>query len=78
MCDFSNADIFLRSALYSATTCYELGQLHQLLMSQEDAGKRGNNLHLQKSRRLKRVRQNTQAYKNDPQEILAFTAVANK
>ena len=37
MCNFSNADTFLRSALYSATTCYKLGRLHQLLASQEDA-----------------------------------------
>ena len=36
MCDFSNADTFLRSALSSATTCYELGRLRQLLTSQED------------------------------------------
>ena len=36
-CNFSNADTFLRSALYSATTCYELGRLRQLLTSQEDA-----------------------------------------
>ena len=37
MCDFSNTNTFLRSALYSATTCYELGRLRQLLTSQEDA-----------------------------------------
>ena len=37
MYDFSNTDTFLRSALYSATTCYKLGQLRQLLTSQEDA-----------------------------------------
>ena len=37
MCDFSNADTFLRSALYSATTCYELERLRQLLTFQEDA-----------------------------------------
>ena len=37
MWDFSNADTFLRSALYSATICYELGRLRQLLTSQEDA-----------------------------------------
>ena len=37
MCDFSNADIFLRSALYSATSYYELGRLRQLLTLQEDA-----------------------------------------
>ena len=33
----SNADTFLRSALQSARTYYELGQLRQLLRSQEDA-----------------------------------------
>ena len=37
MCDFSNADTFFLSALYSATTCYKLGWLCQLLASQEDA-----------------------------------------
>ena len=37
MCNFSNADTFLRSALYSGTTCYGLMRLHQLLTSQEDA-----------------------------------------
>ena len=36
-CDFSNADTFLRSALYSATTCYVLGRLRQLLVSEEDS-----------------------------------------
>ena len=36
-CDFSNADTFLRSALYSATICYELGRLRQLLTPREDA-----------------------------------------
>ena len=33
MCDISNADTFLRSALYSATTYHELGWLRQLLTS---------------------------------------------
>ena len=37
MCDFSNTNTFLRSALYSATTCYELRRLCQLLTSQENA-----------------------------------------
>ena len=35
-CNFSNANTFFRSALYSATTCYKLGRLRQLLTSQED------------------------------------------
>ena len=48
-CDFSNADTFFRSALCSATTCYKLGRLRQLLTSQEDAEGGGNNFHLQKS-----------------------------
>ena len=37
MCDFANADTFLRSAPYSVTSCYKPGRLHQLLTSQEDA-----------------------------------------
>ena len=37
MCNFSNADTFLRSALYSATTCDKLGRLRQLLTPKEDA-----------------------------------------
>ena len=37
MCDFSNADTFLRSALYSATICYKLRRLRQFLTSLEDA-----------------------------------------
>ena len=37
MYDVSNANTFLRSALESATTYYELGRLRKLLTSQEDA-----------------------------------------
>ena len=37
MCDISNVDTFLRSALYSATSCYVLKRLRQLLTSQDDA-----------------------------------------
>ena len=70
MCDLSNTDTFLRSALYSATTCYELGWLRQLLTSQEDA-KEGTIIFIFKKRHLQRVPQNTQTYEKYPQEILA-------
>ena len=55
MCDISNANTFLRSALYSATTYYELGWLRQFLTSVGEGLSGPSWSSSSKSRRLQRV-----------------------